>query len=84
MRFQCLAQMRGVEVCIYLGCEYILVAEQLLHLTDVRTAFEQMCSKRVAECVGADALCDADTLGRLLDNGENHHAGKFRASVVEE
>ena len=38
-------QMFAVEVRINLGCEDALVAEQFLHLSYARTAFQQMCGK---------------------------------------
>ena len=76
--------MASVEVGVYLGGEYALVAEQFLHLTYARTALKQMRGEGVAEGVGAHLLVDARTLGGLLDDGENHYAGESLASVVEE
>ena len=75
--------MASVEMGVYLGGEYALVAEQLLHLAYARTALKQMRGEGVAEGVGAHLLVDASTLGRLLDDGENHYAGESLASVVE-
>ena len=84
MLLQRLAQMTVVEVGINLGCEDILVAEQLLNLSDVGTALKQMRSKGVAEGVGADFLINAGTLRRLLYDCENHHARELLTAVVEE
>ena len=84
MLFQRLAQMAIVEVGVNLGCEDILVAEQLLHLSYVGTALKQMRSKGVAEGVWADFLINAGTLRRLLYDCENHHARELLAAIVEE
>ena len=84
MLLQRLAQMTVVEMGINFGCEDILVAEQLLHLTNIGAALQQMRSKGVAEGVGTDFLINAGTLRRLLYDGENHHARELLAAVVEE
>ena len=84
MLFQRLAQMAIVEVGVNLGCEDIFVAEQLLHLSYVGTALQQMRSKGVSEGVGADFFVYASTLRRLLYDGENHHARELLAAIVEE
>ena len=45
MAVYCLAQVCGVEVGVNLGCEDILVAKQLLHLTDVGSSLQQVRGK---------------------------------------
>ena len=84
MLLQRLAQMVGVEVGIDLGGDDILVAQQLLHLTDAGTALQQMRGEGVAEGVGADLLVDRGALGGLLDDGEDHNAREALATIVQE
>ena len=84
MLLQSLSQVRIVEVGINLGCENILVTQQLLHLTDICTPLQQMRSEGVAEGVGADLLINAGTQGSLLDDGENHHARELLATIIQE
>ena len=70
------AQMGCVEMGVNLGCEDIFVTQKLLHLADIGSARQQMGGERVAEGVRAYLLVDARTQGRLLYDGEYHHARK--------
>ena len=70
------AQVVVVEVGIDFGGEDIFVTQKLLHLADIGSARQQMGGEGVAEGVRAYLLVDARTQGRLLYDGEYHHARK--------
>ena len=63
-----LAQVCRVEVGVDLCRKDILMPQQLLHLTYVGAAFEQVCGEGVAEGVGADVFVDAGALGGLFQD----------------
>ena len=73
-----------IQVCIYLGGGYVAVPEQLLNLPYACSAGQQMRRETVAERVRTDCLVDSDGLSGTADYGEDHHAGKLFAAVVEE
>ena len=60
------------------------VSEHLLHNTEVRTIFNQMGCKRMAESVRGDFFGYAGTLCLSLYHGENHHPAELPAPAVEE
>ena len=76
--------MPRIEVGVYLGCEYALMAEQLLHLTYAGATLKKMRCEGVAKCMRADLLRYAGTLTRLLEDSEYHHSCKALASIVQE
>ena len=63
----CFAQVRSVEMCVYLGCEYIFVAQKFLHLAYVGSPLKQVCCKGVTECVRANLLINAGAYGGLFE-----------------
>ena len=74
----------AVEVCVDLGREDALVAEQLLYLSDAGTPLDEVGGKGVAEGVGRDLLFEADAACRLLQDGEDHDARELLAAIVQE
>lgn len=78
------AQTRGVDVQIYLGGCYRLMAEHLLNGAQVGATFEQMCGETVAQGMWRHVFIDAGRGGQLLDNLENHDARQAAAEAVEE
>ena len=60
------------------------MAQHFLDGAQVGTAFEQLRGKRVAECVWADGLFQADFCGKVFDDGENHYTRHFFATAVQE
>ena len=75
--------MPRIEMSVYLGCEYALMAEQLLHLTYAGATLKKMRCEGVAKCMRADLLRYSGTLTRLLEDGEYHHSCKALASIVQ-
>ena len=69
----------GVEF----GGEDRLVAEHLLHCSEVGTAFDEVGGKRVAEGVRADVFGDTGCFGELLDYHEYHDPRERFASSIE-
>ena len=41
----------AVNVCVYFRRHDAFMSEQLLHTAKISTAIQQMCSKRMAQCV---------------------------------
>lgn len=68
------AQAVSVDVGVYLGGAYVLVAQHALDDTQVGPALEQVRSEGVAQGVGADGLLDACLLGQLLDDVKHRDA----------
>ena len=69
-------QMAIVEVGVYLGGENTLMAQQFLHLTDIGSPLQQMCSKGVSEGVRTHLLGDSRTQSCLLNDCKDHHTGQ--------
>lgn len=74
MLFQSLTQMPRIEMGVYLGCEYIFVAQKFLNLAYVGSPLKQVCCKGVTECVWANLLINASAYGSLFEQCENHHS----------
>lgn len=83
MIFHCFSQVRDLQMGVDLGREYVLMSQQLLHLADVGTALQKVCGEGVSQRVRAYSLLDAGTRSGLADDGEDHHARKFRPSIVK-
>ena len=60
------------------------VPEHLLHNTEVRTIFNQMGCKRMAESMRGDLLGYAGNLRLFPDHGKDHHPAELPAPAVEE
>ena len=74
----------GVEVGVDFGGGDVLVAEELLHLTNVGAPLQKVGGEAVAQGVGRDILGDACVGCRPLYEVENTHAAQPGPFVVEE
>ena len=68
------AQACVVDVQVYFGGGYALVAEHLLDGAEVGAPFQQGCCERVAQGVRRYFLAYAGGLGEVAHDVENHHA----------
>ena len=57
---------------VNLSSQYRLMAKQLLNVSQIGSAFEQMGCESVAESVRADVFLDASFFNQVFDYGENH------------
>ena len=61
------AEVRIVEMEIYLRGGDALVSEHLLYGSQIGSAFEQMCCERMPQGMRRDSLTDAGLLGEIAD-----------------
>ena len=85
MVLQYLLPERGhVYVGVYLRSADALMSQHGLDGTQVCTALQQGCGKRVTQGVGRDGLGDAGLYSLLLDHDEHHHPCQVRSPAVQE
>lgn len=79
----CLPKRSGVNVGIYLGGRYALMAEQCLYETQVCPSLKQGRSKRMAERMRTDCLRYPSLHSLPLQHYEYHSAGEMPAAAVQ-
>ena len=74
----------AVDMCINLCRSDAFMPQHSLYHTEVRTSFEKVCGKGVAEGMRADVFGQADSFGQDFDDVEDHDAGNVLSFPANE
>ena len=73
----CFVQRLLIQVGVDFRSRDVLVAEQFLNNPNICSVLQQVRSKRVAQCMRTNCLCDTRLCSITANNIENHHSGQW-------